>query len=86
MANLESLREKLQTELEAELVDIEDESDGCGQKIVIRIVSKKFQGVPMIEQHRMVNKVMEEERKEIHAVTLKTMTPDKYAKIQENAN
>ena len=37
--------------------DILDESDGCGQKIVITIVSGKFQGVTMIQQHRMVNKV-----------------------------
>lgn len=82
-------------------LDIFDDSDGCGQKLVITVVSGKFTGVSMIQQHRMVNKVkmklllcrllsfsgfhiqvIEVEREDIHAITLKTMTPEKYEKMQ----
>jgi BolA-like protein 3 len=57
MANLEELKAKITSELDADFVDIFDDSDGCGQKLVITVVSNKFQGVSMIQQHRMVNKV-----------------------------
>lgn len=34
-----------------------------------------FEGKPLLAQHRLIHKIIEEERKEIHALTLKTMTP-----------
>ena len=49
-----------------------DESDGCGAKFVIEIVSSSFKGKPKLQQHRMVHKAIEEERKSIHALTLVT--------------
>lgn len=53
-----------------------DESDGCGGKFNITIVSSAFAGKPMLQQHRLVHKAIEEERKTIHALTLKTKTPE----------
>ena len=65
-----------------EYLEIVDESGGCGAKFLITIVSPSFQGKPLLQQHRLVHKVIEEERKSIHALTLKTKTPDQWAKEQ----
>jgi acid stress-induced BolA-like protein IbaG/YrbA len=43
-----------------------------------------FGGKPLLAQHRLVHKIIEEERKEIHALTLKTLTPGAW-KTQQGA-
>lgn len=65
------------------LKEIEDVSDGCGAKFVAKIVSPRFQGLSLIEQHRLVNETIAEEMVNIHSFSMKTMTPDKWAKTQE---
>lgn len=91
------LEAKIIEELPASVCQVLDESDGCGQKYLITVVSDSFKGKPLIAQHRAVNKVcsfvknvtmtccclcrkmiqvIEVERKNIHAITLKTMTPE----------
>ena len=59
-----------------------DVSDGCGAKFDCIIVSPEFDGKPLIERHRMVNSVLAEELKAIHAFTMKTLTPDQWLKLQ----
>jgi len=54
-----------------------DESDGCGAKWEITIVSTSFEGIPKLKQHRLVHKAIEKEREQIHALTLKTSAPSK---------
>ena len=61
-----------------EFVQAIDESDGCGSKFQIIVVSSDFVGKTMIAQHRMIQKAIEEERKHIHALTLKPKTPDSW--------
>ncbi len=56
---------------------------GCGQKFEITIASDVFDGKPLLAQHRMVHKMIEEERKTIHALTLKTMNPEAWNKLQQ---
>lgn len=63
-------------------VRVLDLSDGCGSKFDITVVSSEFMGKAIIAQHRLVNKAIEEERKHIHAVTVKTKTPESWQ--QEN--
>ena len=36
------------------------------------IVSSEFQGLPIVKQHRLVNKVLAEEIKKWHGVQMKT--------------
>jgi len=80
------LREKLQKALEAERVDIIDESWKHAGHVAmagvtpeathlhITIVSPRFNGVPLIDQHRMVNDVLKEAREtHLHALQLKTV-------------
>ena len=39
------------------------------------VVSAQFQGLSIIKQHRMVNKVLGDEMKQWHGVQLKTKAP-----------
>ena len=70
-----ALSAKLKAELDAEYVEVRDDSDGCGAKFDAIIVSAKFDGMMLLQRQRAVNAVLEEEMKTIHALTMKTWTP-----------
>ncbi|XP_071448489.1 bolA-like protein 2 [Hetaerina americana] len=69
------LSEKLSKALEATHVDVHDDSDGCGAKFSVVIVSPKFEGLPLLQRHRLVNSTLKEELPNIHAFSQKTLTP-----------
>ena len=84
------LREKLQSALEAERIDIVDDSWRHAGHVAmagvtpeathlnITIVSPRFNGVSLIDQHRMVNEVLKEAREtHLHALQLKTIPTSK---------
>jgi len=77
------IKDKLIKGLEAEHVVVKDESDGCGGKFDALIVSNKFEGKALLARHRLVNSVLEEELKTIHAFTQKTLTPEQWKKKQQ---
>ncbi|XP_013381728.1 bolA-like protein 2 [Lingula anatina] len=79
----DEIKEKLQKALEASYLEVEDLSDGCGAKFQAIIVSKKFEGKPLLQRHRLVNSVLEEEMKSIHAFSQKTLTPEQWEKQQQ---
>jgi len=56
-------------------VQVQDISGGCGSMYGLEIVSPKFTGLTVIKQHKLVNKVLEEEIKGWHGVQLKTNAP-----------
>ena len=60
------IQEKLEKELETIHCEVKDMSDGCGGKFECVIVSAKFEGKPLLQRHRLVNGVLEEELKKIH--------------------
>ena len=64
------------------LQNIEDISGGCGTSFSTVIVSDKFTGKPLLQRHRMVNSALEDEMKSIHALTMKTLTPEQWEKQQ----
>ncbi|KAK9236607.1 bola protein [Lipomyces kononenkoae] len=66
------LSSKLIDAFEPSKLSVRDISGGCGSMFAISIVSKAFKGVPMIQQHRMVNQVLADEMKEWHGVQLNT--------------
>ena len=70
---------KLKAALDATHVAVEDLSDGCGAKLKITIVSAKFEGLPLLKQHRLVNDAAKDELSAVHAFNLKTFTPAKWA-------
>uniref|UniRef100_A0A182QLA4 dolichyl-P-Glc:Man9GlcNAc2-PP-dolichol alpha-1,3-glucosyltransferase n=1 Tax=Anopheles farauti TaxID=69004 RepID=A0A182QLA4_9DIPT len=61
------------------LLEVVDESDGCGGKFRVVVVSSQFQGKPLLQRHRLVNAALEEELKTIHAFSQKTYTPEQWA-------
>ncbi|CAL7950276.1 unnamed protein product [Xylocopa violacea] len=71
---------KLIEGLNASHVEVVDESDGCGDKFSVIVVSSAFEGKPLLARHRLVNSVLEEELKTIHAFSQKTLTPAEWKK------
>lgn len=76
------IKNKLTTELNASYVEVIDESDGCGAKFSVVVVSDQFEGKPLLQRHRLVNSVLEEELKTIHAFSQKTLSPEQWKKQQ----
>ncbi|KAI5963473.1 uncharacterized protein KGF55_002353 [Candida pseudojiufengensis] len=74
----ESLKEIIQKRLEAELVQVEDMSGGCGQAFAVIIVTSKFQGKNKLARHRLVNNELRDEIAAIHAFTQKGYTPKEW--------
>lgn len=73
------LSKKLREALGAERVDIEDLSNcGCGMKFDAVIVSNQFEGKPLLQRQRLVNQILSDEMKHIHAFTMKTLTPSQW--------
>jgi stress-induced morphogen len=62
-----------------------DQSDGCGGKFAALIVSEEFDGKPLLQRHRLVQGILQEELKEIHAFSQKTLTPQQWNE-QKNQN
>lgn len=46
----------------------------------LKVVSAKFEGVPLLKRHQMVNQLFSEElsSNKIHALTIKAWTPAQY--------
>jgi len=74
------LKDKLSKELDATYVEVVDLTDGCGGKFNCLVVSSQFEGKATLARHRLVNSVLKEELKEIHAFSQKTLTPDQWEK------
>ena len=76
---IENLESKVRNSIpDVTFIQATDESDGCGSKFHLVIVSDTFKGKPLLAQQRLVNKALEEEMKEIHALTMKCYTVEKY--------
>ena len=78
--------EKIKQMIHAALPDCEVLINGDGRHFDAIIVSEAFKGKSMIEQHRMVyatlgNKMQSEE---VHALSMKTYTPEQWAKIKSS--
>lgn len=71
-----------QDTLEAEHIECSVEGDGCGAKVDLKVVSKKFDGVPLLKRHQLVNDMFSEDlsSNRIHALTIKAWTPEQYEK------
>ncbi|CAN0047442.1 unnamed protein product [Lampetra planeri] len=77
----EALKEKLEKELDASYVEVDDISPTmCGASFKVLVVSAKFEGKPLLQRHRLVNAALVEELKEIHAFQQKTLTPEQWQK------
>ena len=71
---------KASTDLNASHVDIQDISGGCGASFAALIVSDAFQGKSALQRHRLVNGILKDEIKAIHAWTPKCLTTEQWEK------
>jgi len=85
MASEEVLTKKLTEKFAPVYLSVVDESDGCGSKFTVVVVSASFDGVGLLQRQRAVNDCLAEEMKTIHALSMKTWTPAQYEKKQKKA-
>ena len=83
---VESIESKLKSdaELAATVVELTDTSGGCGASYFAVIVSEKFEGLKLLQRHRLVNNALADELKIIHAFQMKTVTPTEYEKLKQS--
>ncbi|PLB50222.1 bola-like protein [Aspergillus steynii IBT 23096] len=81
----DSLKGKLIEQLQAQHVEIEDLSGGCGQAFQAIIVSPQFEKKTMLARHRLVNAALKAEIAAIHAWTPKCYTPEQWQALQQGA-
>lgn len=74
----DALKQIIQERLQADLVQVEDMSGGCGQAFAVVIVSPLFQGKNKLMRHRLVNSSLKEEIAGIHAFTQKGFTQEEW--------
>ncbi|RWR85274.1 protein BOLA2 [Cinnamomum micranthum f. kanehirae] len=72
----EEVEAALTSKLKPSHLEVIDTSGGCGASFAIEIVSEQFEGKRLLERHRLVNSALEEQMKEIHALSIKkALTP-----------
>ncbi|KAJ0236481.1 Protein BOLA2 [Hirschfeldia incana] len=75
----EQVEASLTSKLNPVHLEVIDTSGGCGASFAVEIVSEQFEGKRLLERHRMVNAALEEEMKEIHALSIKkAQTPQQW--------
>ncbi|TEB24549.1 bola-like protein [Coprinellus micaceus] len=73
-----SLENAIKNALPVVHLEIQDESDGCGDKFSVVIVSEIFEGKNTLQRHRLVNELLKDYIARIHAFSQKTLTPQQY--------
>jgi BolA protein len=65
-----------------------DQSDGIcvGGKFTVLVVSAKFDGVALIDRHKLVNAALAPFLNQIHALSIKAWTPEQWKKKQQQAD
>ena len=77
MPSAEDIKERIEQAIPGALVDVEDYTGG-GDHFRATVTAAAFEGCSRIEQHRLVYEVFGEEiGGPIHALSLKTQTPQK---------
>ena len=80
MVTPEQVKEYLSQGLECQFVDVA----GDGQHFEAVIVSPLFSGKSRVQQHQLVYGVLGERmREEIHALSLRTFTPEDWQDLQQ---
>jgi BolA protein len=79
-----TIEQKLASKFDARYLQVENESHmhnvapGSESHFKVTIVSDSFREQMLIKRHRMVNKVLQQEMQQIHALALHTMTPEEW--------
>jgi stress-induced morphogen len=81
---LEQLRERLLTLAPDAVVEVKDLT-GTQDHWQAMLVSSAFEGLSMVKQHQLVYGLVapEVQSGEVHALSLKTLTPEQYKTLKE---
>ncbi|SCU84281.1 LANO_0C00936g1_1 [Lachancea nothofagi CBS 11611] len=63
---------KLSKELNPSKIKVQDVSGGCGSMFAIDITSDNFKGLSMVKQHKLVNRILQDDIKRWHGLQLRT--------------
>ncbi|XP_077221406.1 bolA-like family protein [Tasmannia lanceolata] len=81
----EDVEASLTSNLKPSYLEVIDTSGGCGASFAIEIVSEQFEGKRLLERHRLVNSVLAEQMKHIHALSIKkALTPAQWQQQDES--
>jgi len=82
MNNLGYVEDLVSKHFPEEIVQVSDLT-GTQDHIHILVVSEKFKGLMLIDQHQIIMDILKDDLKinNIHAVKIKTMTPEKYKQV-----
>lgn len=75
MVTPENVKTYIQQGLECEHIHV----DGDGRHFEAVIVSAAFEGKGMLQQHRLVYQALGDKMENIHALSMKTFTPEQWA-------
>uniref|UniRef100_A0A8C0GIG6 BolA-like protein 2 n=1 Tax=Chelonoidis abingdonii TaxID=106734 RepID=A0A8C0GIG6_CHEAB len=71
---------KSQRDVEGGL-EVEDTTPSrCSTSFKVLVVSSRFRGKPLLQRHRLVNELLAEDLKHIHAFEQRTLTPEQWEK------
>nr|CAR63587.1 putative BolA-like family protein [Angiostrongylus cantonensis] len=82
MVSEEDVQTRISAKLTPSHLEVVDESDGCGAKFAITVVSDAFDGKRLVECHRLVQDAISDIMPQIHAVTIKAYTQSKWHTTQ----
>ena len=76
--NIEEIKQRLNSNFENDKVEVFD-SRGTGDHFSIIIISNRFDGVSLVDRHRMIYSIFEDKIvNEIHALQIQTYTLDEW--------
>jgi stress-induced morphogen len=86
MIATEWIKERIGSAMPGAEVEVND-TTGTGDHFEARVVSAAFAGKSMVQQHQLVYAALKEKLAtgELHALALKTFTPEQWAKTTQHA-
>ena len=84
MSMQQTINDKLDAALQPHFLEVENESHmhsvapGSESHFKVTVVSDKFTDLMLIKRHRLVNDVLRDEMKQIHALALHTLTEQEW--------
>ena len=75
---VERIEQKIRANLEVSHYQLDDKSGGCGQSFLLIVICAAFANVKLLDRQRQVNEILAVEIAELHALELKTWTPEQW--------
>ncbi|KAF8235875.1 bola-like protein [Tricholoma matsutake] len=83
--NITDIETAIKEALPVSYLEVNDQSNGCGESYSIVVVSEAFEGKSILARHRQVNEILKAEIAKMHAFSQKALTPKQF-EAQKLAN